>query len=296
MWPTRFSIHPVQNIEMNKTESTKAMDPIQVIESAFLMRKNKNSHYSLRSFARDLGISPGQLSKLLNRKISLTRKQAARIAVVLELSKSETTAFIHHAILNAPVNAKVSKALREKTKKDVSNKLKNSLPMTNYSVERFKAISQWYHLPLLELTYLDTFKADESWIAKQLGISAIEARDAIRRLLDLGLLEKCHQKGLRKTTNHLFINSHSEPEVRKYERAMMEKGMNYLDQFSEAEKNLQLMNSITFPTSQARVPEIRAAILEFQKKILKLIQKDSFEEVYQMNCQLFPITKNRSRK
>ncbi len=288
----------MQNIEISKTESQQRIDPIKVIESAFVTRKSKNSHYSLRSFARDLGISAGQLSKLINRKISLTRQQAARVAVVLELSKSQTTLFVQSAILNAPANAKVSKQLREKTKKEASGKLKNAFPMTNYSVERFKAISQWYHLPLLELTYLESFNANESWIANQLGISMIEARDAIHRLIDLGLLEKCPLKGLRKTTSHLFINSNSEPEVRKYERSMIEKSLTRLDQFSEMDKNQQLINSITFPTSVKRIPEVRAAILEFQKKILKLIQNDSFEEVYQMNCQLFPITntKNRSRK
>ncbi len=282
-------------METTKDKLIQRIDPIKVIESAFVMRKNKNFRYSLRSFANDLGISAAQLSKLLNKKVFLTRQQASRIAVALELPKVEIVSFIQSAILDAPLNAKIPKQLREKTKKEVAGKIKNALPMTNYSVERFKAISQWYHLPILELTYLESFKADESWISNQLGISVIEVRDAINRLIDLGLLEKCSKKGFRKTTSHLFINSNSEPEIRKYERSMIEKGLSRLEKFSESDKNNQLFNSITFPTSKNKIPEVRSAILEFQKKLLKIIQNDSFEEVYQMNCQLFPLTNTKKR-
>ena len=278
-----------------KNESTReqiganAVDPILTIESTFLARKNKNPQYSLRSFARDLGVTPGEISRLLNRHRHLTRRQAARIAVAMNLSKRETALFIKNTILSAPKKAKVPKSLREKAK---ASSLTNHqrATMTDYSVERFKAISQWYHLPILELTFLKSFVANERWIAEKIGISTIEARDAIKRLIDLGLLESCPIKGLRKTVNRIFIDSHSEPEIRKYERSMIDKAITRLESAQGAQLDQQLINSIHFPVSLELMPKIRKEIFEFQRRILKLIQSKPYEEIYQLNCQLFPLT------
>ena len=266
-------------------------DPIRIIESEFLVRKGRNPLYSLRGYARDLGISPGQLSKIINRQVNLTRRQAAKIAAALHLQQKAATEFVRQSILAAPKNAKVPAKLREKAKKSNFNQSMRALPLTDYSVESFKAIALWYHLPLLELTYLDTFKADPKWISEQLGISTIEARDAIFRLLGLGLLERCPKKGLKKTINHLFVKSNSEPEVRKYEREMIDKAIQVLEHPRGIEKEAKLLNSVTFPIANETIPEVREAILEFHKKMLRLIQNRKYDQVYQFNCQFFPITK-----
>jgi len=60
----------------------------------FNERKEKNPRYSLRAFARSLGVSSGQLSEILSGKRPLSHKLARRIAIALALTEEETQKLI----------------------------------------------------------------------------------------------------------------------------------------------------------------------------------------------------------
>lgn len=55
----------------------------------FNERKEKNPRYSLRAFARSLGVSSGQLSEILSGKRPLSHKLARRISIALALTEVE---------------------------------------------------------------------------------------------------------------------------------------------------------------------------------------------------------------
>lgn len=57
-------------------------------------RKDKNPRYSLRAFARSLGVSSGQLSEILSGKRPLSHKLARRIAIALALTEEESQKLI----------------------------------------------------------------------------------------------------------------------------------------------------------------------------------------------------------
>lgn len=52
-------------------------------------RKQKNRYYSLRSFSRDIGISPSYLSKILSEKAKVTEKLKIRVTASLNLTIKE---------------------------------------------------------------------------------------------------------------------------------------------------------------------------------------------------------------
>lgn len=56
----------------------------------FNERKDKNPRYSLRAFARSLGVSSGQLSEILSGKRPLSHKLGRRIAVAMALTEDES--------------------------------------------------------------------------------------------------------------------------------------------------------------------------------------------------------------
>lgn len=60
-------------------------------------RKELNRRYSLRSFARDIGVDNGFLSKLLKGKSLLSLEIADRISKKLKLSSSDRSIFIKSA-------------------------------------------------------------------------------------------------------------------------------------------------------------------------------------------------------
>jgi transcriptional regulator with XRE-family HTH domain len=57
-------------------------------------RKDKNPRYSLRAFARSLGVSSGQLSEILSGKRPLSHKLARRISMALALTEEESQKLI----------------------------------------------------------------------------------------------------------------------------------------------------------------------------------------------------------
>ncbi|HEY8269264.1 MAG TPA: hypothetical protein VIG33_00125 [Pseudobdellovibrionaceae bacterium] len=63
--------------------------------SIFNERKEKNPRYSLRAFARSLGVSSGQLSEILSEKRPLSHKLARRISVALALTMNESQKLIY---------------------------------------------------------------------------------------------------------------------------------------------------------------------------------------------------------
>ena len=67
---------------------------IHIIKEEFSKRVTRNSSYSLRAFARDLGVSPASLSCFLNQKKGISEKKATDIAGRLDLNLSKKEQFI----------------------------------------------------------------------------------------------------------------------------------------------------------------------------------------------------------
>lgn len=276
----------------------EAQTPIHVLQYAFEERKLKNDKYSLRAFARDLGMSATHVGRILKGQRNLTYKQAEQVASAFKFSKTQSTEFVQKVILSSPEGSKVSKHLREKT--DIQHKNDSRYrpaKMMDYSAEKFKAISEWQHLAIMNLTCLKNFKNSFDWIAKRLGITKACAEQSVKRLLDLGLLVKDPVKGLVETDLNLYIGvKQSEPEMRNYERSLIEKALRELEKTETADFNLRLINGINFPVASDSIPEIREMILEFQRKIIQYVKDHPSDEVYQLNCQLFPLTQKAGKK
>lgn len=77
---------------MTGQDSKTAADYLITI---FNERKEKNPRYSLRAFARSLGVSSGQLSEILSGKRPLSHKLARRISIALALTEEESSKLIH---------------------------------------------------------------------------------------------------------------------------------------------------------------------------------------------------------
>lgn len=158
------------------------------LRRAFADRCARNASYSLRAFARDLGMMPSRLSEVLNRRRGLSQPVAARIAKRLSLNETETRRFL--ALVAAEHGR--SRVVRAQARDLLAAELDPSRADHQAQVlsyETFRMISDWYHQVLIELTFLKDFVSDADWIAAKLGISRIDAELAIERLVLLKQLE-----------------------------------------------------------------------------------------------------------
>ncbi|MGK5087960.1 TIGR02147 family protein [Bdellovibrionota bacterium FG-2] len=282
-----------QEIVLETTSKEAAsQSPAEFLRGLFLERKQRNLAYSTRAFARDLGMSQALVSLVMNGKRPLTIKQAAQISVLFGFSKEQAESFIENTLLALPANAKMAKRLRQAKLKG-----ENRAPVyKNYELERFKAIGQWYHLAILDLTTTKWFRSNLAWIARRLGISTIEARDAVTRLLDMGLLEQ-KDGNLHKTANKIyFATKRSEPAVRSFHQQMIGKALEQLQHTDDEAFDARQISSMTMAIPKSSLALAKERIQAFQKELATLLCVGDCDEVYQLNIQMFPLTKSTENK
>ncbi len=64
------------------------------LAETFQARKKHNPRYSLRGYAKSMGVDPGYLSKLLNGKILLSLDLADKLTLKLKLNKEKRAQFL----------------------------------------------------------------------------------------------------------------------------------------------------------------------------------------------------------
>jgi len=277
-------------VHKHKNSYQTQLSPAQILREIFLEHRARNAAYSTRAYARDLGMSQTLLSLILNGKRPLTLKQASQICVLINMSTEDSQSLMDATLLALPDNSKsLSKLKKIHTDRRAQRNRKNLFK--DYNVERFKVLSQWYHIAILDLTTTKKFKSDVRWIAERLGISTIEARDAIERLIDLGLLEKT-QGGLSKTDSQIyFVTQKSEPAVRAFHRQMISKAISELDKVSDKDFSKREISSITMAVRGDRIVEARKRIKDFQKELAAFLTEGECDELFQLNLQFFQLSK-----
>jgi uncharacterized protein (TIGR02147 family) len=277
---------------------SKTKTPAEFLGRLFDERRERNPHYSMSAFARDLGISVSLLSRVLNGSRPVSLKFAMQVSTALDLSEAESNTLILSVLQASSANAKISKKVRQKLESTLkSESLSESSPLyTTVEVEQFRAMAHWYHLAILNLVSVKDFESEPQWIAARLGISTHEAHEAIERLISLGLLE---EQGctLKRTKLHLnFKTKKSEFAIRKFHSQMIAKASEELQKTDDESFHRRLINGITFTCSEDQLELIKDKIDKFQDEILNLTSATKGEAVYQLNAQFFPLTKTSDKK
>lgn len=218
----------------------------------FKRRKGKNAAYSLRSFSRAVQVSPGRLSEYLSGKRALSGKMALKIAARLGVQPQKNENF---AVLEDEV---------------------------------FAAISDWQHYAILSLMETKDFRADEKWIAKRLGISPLEVRETLERLLRLGLAKS--EKGKLSPTNENLATTDdvANAALRRSHQQSLEQA---IDALESVDVELRDFSSITMAIDSSRLPLAKKAIRDFRRRLMRLLEAGVADEVYNLNIQLVPVTK-----
>jgi len=233
-------------------------------------RKGRRPHYSVRAFARDLGVSTTCLSAVLSKKRNLSKKNALRVAEKLSLSPAQTR-----------------QLLRQISERKIEEE--PSCTELNLEEDIFRMMSDWYYFALLSLARLKGCKSDPHWIARKINISAREAEGAIARLQRLGLLT-VSKAGLSRSAQPLRIGSAiPSSAIRRYHKqnlALAEQSLTQ-DEFSR-----RSMSAITMAVDSSQLAEANEMILKFQRRLSEFLESETPDEVYTLAIQLFPLTKN----
>jgi uncharacterized protein (TIGR02147 family) len=235
-----------------------------LIERELMRRIEKNPRYSLRAFARSLGVSHTALSLVLTGRRRVSKNLATRVADCVGLTPLERQALFA-----------------------ADAKLKGGEPAVHQlELDQFDLFSDWHHYAVLSLLELPHAQFDEKWIAARLTISRLHARSLMDRLLRLGMVVETDGVWKRAVAPIRVNNQVSTAATRLFHQQLLAKAAEVIEQTSAAERNY---SSMTFVMDEAQVGLATERIREFRRKLVaELERRGAPTKVYNLTVQLFP--------
>ena len=262
----------MQMQEKNKHLSDQQRLKFRVwLQKQFTDRRQKNPRYSLRAFSSSLGIDASTISQFLAGKRAPSQKALTQICEKLSAT---------------PRDLKLLGMLSGHTLGEDD--------FYRLTVDTFSVMADWYHFAILELTYLSSFKADPKWISAALGISAVEAKTALERLLRLNLLSQKNgkfQKTHETLTNHTGINTSAARKT--LQKQIIEKALKAVDEVAQEEKDITSMTMAIDPKNLDRAREM---IKNFRRDLCGLLEDGTQSQVYNLGIQLYPVSKIKNEE
>ena len=245
------------------------------LQSELARRCALNSQYSLRSLAQSLDIDHSTLSQILRGKRKLTEIAIKKLGSKMKLSSEEIESYLAHHRRWPVTDPSISEARR----------------LTREAAEM---IAEWYHYAILELTRLDCFRTDSSWVARVLGISTDEVNVALVRLCHLGLLTMEGDRWVDQSGGVVVSMEH-------FTQAAIDRLWGQVRELALASihdpTRIHEHSSTTLAVDSKRLPEIAEKIARFRSELLEMLQHDqSHDDVYRLEISLYPMTRTPPSK
>lgn len=252
-----------------------------ILNDQFDARRRRNPQYSLRAFARDLGIAPSSLSDVLNKRYGLSRATSAKIARALRFSVAEQDFFcdlVESEARRAPAQMKAATQRVESRRK--------LLGMKVLRADRLRLVGEWYlHAAVLEMLYLANFRWCFDWIGTRLGLRAQHVRGIVERLERAGFLKKKGDEWSATEGDFVFGDDTPSETMRKLHEDLLENARDALT-FQPADEREFLSLHVAIDT--ADIPWVKSEMMRFQREMAtKLNQNPAKNRLYIMGMQFF---------
>lgn len=246
------------------------------LKESLSWRQKENPQYSLRAFARDIGINPGTLVKVIKGERPLPLKISKQVLDKLKLGPKERTLFMESLI-------------RKRTSIDT---IRIDPLDSRFIVDEsnYKIISEWEHFAVTDLFDLPDFKATTEDISQRFSIPLNRAEVVVQNLLTSGLLEKSDDGKL--TRVHGEVKTTEDVKSQALRESHIETMKMGISKIEEIEIEFRDFSSMAAAIDLEQLPEAKVIIREFRQKMAALFKKGTHKtDVYQLAIQLYPLTK-----
>lgn len=251
-------------------------------------RIKKNPLYSMRAFAKQIGVSPSHLCRVLQGKKNLSSDSALKIAFELNFSIRKREEFLD-LVSYETADEHTKQALYKKIQKKNYKSQHRTL-----NIELFSVISDWHHFTIFELAKTAEFKSDPKWIAKKIGLSLTDTKSAIDRLIRVGLLSKLeddtlipNEKAEIQTSDdisYLAIKKHHEQILFKAKSALL------------SPVDSREFQSLQFSLNPKDLKIAKLMIRNFVKEFEDTFKSKNGNEIFQLSLQCFALTKELNKE
>jgi len=248
-----------------------------LLEREFAKRSRESAKYSLRSFAKDLCLSPSTLSRVLNGKRQIPRTKVNAVLNNLKLSPKEESVFLESFSLRPPTSSNLN-----------SQEAANHSSTLELSEMHYQILAEWEHFAILSLLKIQKYQSSISEIGKKLGISIPQVSAALTRLKAASLVTFLKNKWSR---TPLKLKSSEDVLSRALQKAHREELSIAQTKLQEIEVSMRDFSSITMAIDTSRLDDAKKLIRKFRQEMSALLESDDATEVYQLGIQLYPLTK-----
>ncbi len=244
-------------------------DPlVEILKKSFQKKKAKNRSYSLRSYSRDLGIDPSNLSKIMSNQIEVGPNLRSKIGLKLGFEEIEIQTWLKPASLQNTFD-------------------KN---YTNHELGIFQVISEWQHYAILEYFKLKNISSKHASIAANLDLKLSVVNESLQRLIAVGLLQQT-DAGYRPSDEFSSsVLTVSTSKAHREQQAQILEGA--IDALKVTPFELRSQTSMTMAIDSRKLPKAKELIKNFRRDIGRLLSSSkSLDSVYQLSVSLYPVTK-----
>lgn len=252
----------------------------EVLLQQFQDRRERRPSYSMRAYARDLGITPSNLSDILKRRCGLSASAAMKISQALKMSDDEAQYFADLVESKHGRNKIDRQAAIERVRR------RRHDPFAKESDTSTAIFSDWSNLALLELIDVKKGIVDATTAAQALGLTPEAAERGLTYLIDAGYVGRSDGK-YKRLQPYVFGNT-AQPStaIRDFHRQVLTLAADGLNQ--EISQRKFLSTFMTFDSK--RIEEARAFLEEVDRQFFaKFEATDEADSVYAVGLQLFRV-------
>ncbi|MGE3975406.1 MAG: TIGR02147 family protein [Bdellovibrionales bacterium] len=229
-------------------------------------------NYSVRAFAKKVGISPATLSLILQGKRRVSRKLATQLCDKLYFDPQERSEILGGFI-----------------EKDSKNRVQNDPQFVQMNMDQHQVIADWRAFAILSLMKTPTFKNDLKWLAERLGASSKEVTTSLETLKRLEMIKEEDGVLKRIPTRYRTTDDVVNISLRQSHQQTLELAQAALESVPVQQRDYTW---VTIPMDLQKMNDAKTLIRKFQDDLALLMEEGKEPtEVYRLAMQFFPLTK-----
>lgn len=261
------------------------LDYRDFLQQRYLACKRKSPAFSYRYIAGKLGMDAGSFNGILKGKRKLDPALAGRVAKVFGLNVFEKDYFEALVLYCQAKNHAERTILLERLLR------LRGIQVRKLEGRQFEFYRKWYYAALRELLNCDPGPVEAARLGKLLrpAITAQETRDALRLLLDLGLIEE-REGGTYKVSENLITSGEGAraAAMNSFHLAMAGLAARAIQEIEPGERDF---SALTLNCSLDAFQDVKAILRQARREIMQRVEKDVRSEVVlQINFQAFPLS------
>jgi uncharacterized protein (TIGR02147 family) len=263
------------------------LDYRDYVADHFKHNKSHHSYFSYRYISMKTSLDPGFYVKIIQKQKHIADKTIDILSKFFEFDPKEAEYF--------RILVQFNKAKKPEHEKLYFEKLQSfKLPDAKIlDWSKYDYFLKWYTIAIREEINTIPFDGDYDDLARRFvpQISAEEARETVALLEKLNLIRR------KDDNKYAIVDSFVASDgsiktfaIREFQKQMCRLGMESIDRIQKDERDI---STLTISTSKKCLEVIKEKLATVRKEIVDIIGKEeTVEEVYQINFQIFPLTRN----